>query len=219
MMKNIRFVLFDCDGVLIDSEIIAMQMWINFLAEHNITINQTFFVNHFLGRKFEQVQKVLKDTFNFTLDKQMSDEFTARLKADFERRLTATPHIKLILETITVPYVLATSSSRERTQFALSSVGLTKYFGKDQIFTGADVENGKPAPDLFLHAMRSHSMSPSECLVIEDSRPGLLAAKAAKMHCLQYVGGGHINSKDSVATNVIADWRDFARSYPHLFSK
>jgi len=214
--QDIAFVIFDCDGVLIDSEVLSMKVWASLLHEHGVQIDQQYFFEHFLGRSFEHVQSVILKDFNLVVDSAMASRFADELKTIFEQQLSPTDGIIEVLSSLTVPYCLATSSSRERTRIALSATGLNRYFSEAQIFTAADVARGKPAPDLFLHAAKRNSVSPSHCLVFEDSAPGLQAAKSADMHWLHYVGGTHMSQTAGKRENALAHWRDLNTRYPHL---
>lgn len=214
--ENIAFVIFDCDGVLIDSEVLSMSIWSNLLAEFNVHFDQQYFFENFLGRSFEYVQSVILKDFKVTVDACMAKQFANELKQVFEMKLQPTEGITDVLSSLNVPYCLATSSSRERTDIALSTTGLHRFFHKNQIFTAADVSRGKPAPDLFIHASKSNGVAPSHCLVIEDSGPGLQAAKAAEMRWNHYVGGTHMIQTTGKRENALAHWRDFKVKYPYL---
>lgn len=214
--QDIAFVIFDCDGVLIDSEVLSMKVWASLLQEHGVHIDQQYFFEHFLGRSFANVQSVILNDFNLVVDSAMASRFADELKTIFEQQLSPTDGIIEILSSLTVPYCLATSSSRERTRIALNATGLNRYFSEAQIFTAADVVHGKPAPDLFLHAAQQNGITPSHCLVIEDSSPGLEAAKAAKMHWLHFVGGSHMLQSAGKRENGLAHWRDLSGRYPYL---
>lgn len=214
--KQISFVIFDCDGVLIDSENLSMRVWMQLLEARQIHIDQQYFFEHFLGRRFEHVKAVIKQDFKLIVDDSLAQQFACELKQIFEKELKPTDGINEVLTSLNVPYCLATSSSRERTRIALNATGLERYFSEAQIFTAADVARGKPAPDLFLHAANQHGVLPAHCLVIEDSAPGLQAAKAAEMQWLHFVGGSHMLQNAGKRENALANWRDLSGRYPYL---
>lgn len=213
---SIEFVIFDCDGVLIDSEVLSMQVWIRLLAEYQITIDQQYFFQHFLGRSFQHVQSVLLEDFNLLIDDVLTDRFATELKYTFEQQLKPTEGIVEVLTSLSVPYCLATSSSRPRTKTALQATGLNHYFSEKQIFTASEVQRGKPAPDLFLHAASSLGFKAPHCLVIEDSGPGIQAAKAANMSWLHYIGGSHLQQNAGNNSKALAHWREFSNHFPYL---
>ncbi len=210
-----QLVIFDCDGVLIDSEILSLQAWQDVLAPHGLTISQTYFVERFLGKSMASVVNSLKQDFDFELDDTLSDTFHQRLQTIFEHELRPTPGITEVLEKLTVPYCLATSSSPQRTRHALDTTGLASFFTNNR-FTRYDVTRGKPAPDLFLHAARTMGVTPEHCLVIEDSPAGLQAADAAAMHKLRYLGASHL--PDSLAApSDLLHWQQLQTRFADIF--
>ena len=215
-MKQIELVIFDCDGVLIDSEVLSLQVWVQLLAARGIYIDSAYFASHFLGRSMEHVKAKILHDFELEVTDALTDEFAHELQMIFAKKLTVTPHITALLESLRVPYVLATSSSPARTEMALSTSGLNRYFSKPQIFTASMVARGKPAPDLFLHAASCYQTAPSSWLVLEDSAPGLAAAKAAGMHFRHYVGGSHLTHVGQQGEDTLVDWRDFAVQFSEI---
>lgn len=215
-MEQIELVIFDCDGVLIDSEVLSLQVWVQLLAARGIYIDSAYFASHFLGRSMEHVKAKILHDFELEVTDALTDEFAQELQMIFAKKLTVTPHITALLESLRVPYVLATSSSPARTEMALSVSGLNRYFTKPQIFTASMVTRGKPAPDLFLYAASCYQTAPSSCLVLEDSAPGLAAAKAAGMHFRHYVGGSHLTHMGQQGEDTLVDWRDFAVQFSEI---
>lgn len=215
-MDKIELVIFDCDGVLIDSEVLSLQVWIELLNDQNISIDSDYFASHFLGRSMEHVKAKIRQDFGLEVTDSLAAEFAERLQSIFAEQLTVTPHIETLLQALDVPFVLATSSSPSRTAMALSISGLNRYFTQPQIFTASMVARGKPAPDLFLHAAQKHQTSPASCLVLEDSAPGIAAAKAAGMQFRHYVGGTHFSHVSKPGAETLADWCDFAVQFPEI---
>ena len=124
-MSDIKLVIFDCDGVLIDSECLSMQTWQSLLNDYGITITDTYFVSRFLGKSMQHVENQVKQDFNFELTEQVVNQFQQQLQARFESHLHASPGVLSVLDNLNVPYCLATSSSQSRTQHALACSGLT----------------------------------------------------------------------------------------------
>ena len=213
---NIDLVIFDCDGVLIDSEVLSMQAWNSVLANYDIALTKQYFIENFLGKSMEHVRSKIEEDFALSLTPSLEGEFHTLLFHAFERHLTATSGIIDVLSSLRVPFCVATSSSPERTEKALKSTGLFTYFN-DRIFTRSLVSRGKPAPDLFLYAANALNCSPRTCLVIEDSQPGLAGAKAAGMRYLHYTGGTHIRNLVEHHEHTIASWDGFTTRFPDLF--
>ena len=187
----IDLVIFDCDGVLIDSEVISAQMLVDELASLGVQIDLAYVARHFLGRSYPTVMATIRKEFGLDLPPVFEDQYRSRLMAAFEAGLKIMPHVKGVLDTLALPYCVATSSSPMRAQRSLAMVGLGDLTG-DKLFTATMVANGKPAPDLFLLCAKQHGADPARCLVIEDSLNGVRAALAAGMPVWRFVGGSHL---------------------------
>ncbi|WP_417686703.1 HAD family hydrolase [Roseibium sp.] len=218
---EIDLVIFDCDGVLIDSEIISAQVLLNALKELGTPVDFAYFKANFLGRSFAKVASSLRTDFSLELPDTFEADYRRRLLAEFDHRLQPVPGIIEILDNLGTSGCVATSSSPERAGRSLEITALAHYFGA-AVFTASQVTNGKPAPDLFLHAARTLGVAPERCLVIEDSRPGLIAARAAKMHVLHFVGGSHLSGDDAPASGIepavpfFETWESFFDIAPQL---
>ncbi|MCX7645773.1 MAG: HAD family hydrolase [Rhodobacteraceae bacterium] len=191
-------VIFDCDGVLIDSEIISARMLVAALAERGVRIDLDYVARHFLGRSYPTVMRTIRTDFGIDLPPEFEEDYRARLLAAFERDLRPMPGARAVLEALRAPWCVATSSSRVRAQRSLEISGLRDLVG-ERLFTAGDVRNGKPAPDLFLHASGQMGVEPSACLVIEDSLNGIRAARAAGMRVWRFTGGSHLAGRDRSA--------------------
>ncbi|MBU2869845.1 HAD-IA family hydrolase [Colwellia sp. E2M01] len=224
MTNKIELIIFDCDGVLIDSEIISAQVLIEQLLPLGVEINMAYVQQHFLGCSFSSVKEKLDSAFNIQLANSFEEEYRIALLGKFSTGLKATQGITGLLPHLAIPFCLATSSSPTRTDRALNIVGLDRFFcGK--VFTAAEVENGKPAPDLFLHAAKTMQVAPQHCLVIEDSVAGVSAAVAAGMQVIHYQGGLHMTEATSQAiattypeTKIMRHWQDFLQLQPKLIT-
>jgi HAD superfamily hydrolase (TIGR01509 family) len=187
----IDLVIFDCDGVLIDSEIISAQMLVEELAKLGVDIDLAYVAKHFLGRSYPTVMEQIRREFSLTLPGDFEDLYRARLLEAFERDLKIMPHVADVLRGLKVPYCIATSSSPMRAAKSLQLVGLGHLAGPN-LFTSTMVARGKPAPDLFLFAAAKMQADPARCLVIEDSLTGVRAARAAGMPVWRFIGGSHL---------------------------
>ncbi len=184
-------VIFDCDGVLVDSEPIANRILVDALAEagYRITIGQA--VEKFVGRSMAAVVSIVEDE----LGRQLPEGFLVRLQeatfAAFRARLKAMPGVADAIDAIDAPVCVASSGMPDKIALSLSVTGLADRFD-GHVFSAAMVEHGKPAPDLFLLAADRMGAAPARTVVIEDSVPGIQAAQAAHMVALGFVGGGHM---------------------------
>lgn len=214
-------VIFDCDGVLIDSEMISAQMLIAELAEHGIEVDLAYVARHFLGRSYPVVLSQIRAEFGIALPEQFEADYRARLLASFQCDLSVMPGVTEVIDALDRPFALATSSSPPRLEMSLRIAGLSERFS-GRAYTSALVTHGKPAPDLFLHTARQMGADPARCLVIEDSLNGVLAGLAAGMHVCRFIGGSHLGPgtpeepADARPHARIANFADFFKTYPSL---
>lgn len=208
-MDGIELVIFDCDGVLIDSEVISAAMLIRELADHGVRIDADYVVRHFLGRSYPTVLATIRRDFDITLPTDFEAQYRARLLAAFETDLKVVPGIERVLRGMRLPWCVATSSSQSRAERSLQIAGLDALVDK-RLFTAGMVANGKPAPDLFLLAARIMGTAPDRCLVIEDSLNGVRAARAAGMRVWRFTGGAHLRGRDLTAPDDARADRHFA---------
>lgn len=192
---SVDLVIFDCDGVLIDSEIISARMLVDALKGFGVTIDLDYVARHFLGRSYPTVLKTVRADFGIDLPPSFEEDYRARLLAAFARDLRIMPGARDVLDGMGRDWCVATSSSRRRAEMSLELVGLTALVA-GRLFTAGDVVRGKPAPDLFLHAAARMGADPSRCLVVEDSLNGIIAARAAGMRVWRFTGGSHLAGRD-----------------------
>lgn len=220
-LSAIELVIFDCDGVLIDSEIISASILIELLGEQGIDIDLSYVQEHFLGRSFPSVVIDIRSRFGLDLMPEFEDNYRHKLLSTFEDELHVTDGVVSVLEMLGCTSCVATSSSPKRVKRSLELVGLNQHFG-DRVFTASEVKNGKPAPDLFLHTAEIMGVDVRKCLVIEDSISGVRAALAADMSVWRFMGGSHLNSVSrSVESNppgvqVFDKWSKFFDIAPEL---
>jgi HAD superfamily hydrolase (TIGR01509 family) len=218
-------VIFDCDGVLIDSEIISARMLVAELEKFGVLIDLEYVAQHFLGRSYPTVMNQIRAEFGLDLPPEFENQYRERLMAAFETDLRIMPHVKDVLAQLDLPYCVATSSSPRRAETSLRLVGLDALTGPT-LFTSTMVARGKPAPDLFLHAMAAMGcVDPTRCLVIEDSLNGIRAARAARMPVWRFTGGSHLADRaleepdDASANGRFASFADFFQAVPSLCQK
>ncbi len=190
-MAPIKLVIFDCDGVLVDSEPLAMRVLLELISEQGIAIPKEVAFRSFLGRSLAAISDSLTRSHGAHLDAAALGTMRDRLYALYRRELRPTGWIDEVLAGLDLPFCVASSSQPERIRLSLELTGQLPRF-EGRIYSASMVENGKPAPDLFLHAAREMGVGPDNCLVIEDSPAGILAARAAGMRVFAYVGGSHI---------------------------
>lgn len=194
-MRDFDLIIFDLDGVLVDSETLSCGCLQLLLAAHGVAMEMPEIYERFLGRGFHAVAEHLAATPS-GLPADFRRRFETAVNAAFKQALLPMPGIRDLLEALRVPFCLASSSSLARIQLSLSVTGLAEFFA-DRIFASEMVSRGKPAPDLFLHAAKSMGVEPARCVVIEDSAPGVAAGRAAGMTVWAFTGGGHLAGREA----------------------
>lgn len=188
-----KLIIFDCDGVLVDSEMIAHQVGIEALARINYAITIEESVKRFTGLSSINERKIIfaesgidlpEDFFSKTCQPQILKAFEAELHPLLQEVLSR-------LHQQGISRCVASSSPRERVVRALEITEQKRFFSDETIFTTQQVQKGKPAPDLFLFAAKQMGYLPKDCLVIEDSPAGIEAALAADMQVIGFLGGTH----------------------------
>ena len=188
MSPPVRLVIFDCDGVLVDSERISVRIDVVVLAKLGWAMTESEVVERFMGRTDEYMASEIEAYLGRALPPDWEEPFQRLYREAFEAELKPVPGIVEALDAITSATCVASSGTHERMRYTLGLTGLyTRFAGR--IFSATDVSRGKPAPDLFLHAADRMGARPAECAVVEDSRYGLEAARAAGMRAFAYAGG------------------------------
>lgn len=219
-MKD-KAILFDCDGVLVDSEVIYIETELKHLADFGLSYDRDDYQARFSGlsgsnfvRRLELDMRKQGKIFDF-------NEFNLRVHPDIERRfeqeLKAVDGLLDFMEQFEQPCAVASSSGMERLQWKLKKVAAHHFFDP-HIYSGEQVANGKPAPDLFLFAANQLNFEPGNCIVIEDSENGVRAGVAASMTVWGFAGGSHMSDnvikrlKNAGAERIIESYDDLARA-------
>jgi HAD superfamily hydrolase (TIGR01509 family) len=183
-------VIFDCDGVLVDSEVISCRAHAETLTRHGYPITEQQVLERFLGVSDREARL----TVEAELGRKLPDDFEAQMKQAALRRyadeLGSIAHIGDAIAAIDLPKCVASSGTPEKIRHGLTCAGLYEALAP-HIFSATQVARGKPAPDLFLFAAERMGVSPERCVVIEDSVPGITGARAAGMKVLGFHGGSH----------------------------
>jgi len=197
MMIQPDLIIFDCDGVLVDSEVLSCRCLSKVLAGYGIDLGPDQALDLFLGRSVSAVVEHYQ-VLGRSIPEQFSTELSAGVRAVFTSALRPIEGVYALLEGLRIPHCVASSSDIDRVSLSLSLTGLAPHFD-NRLYTSQMVERGKPAPDLFLYAAERMRADPRRTLVIEDSISGVSAAKAASMTVWGFVGGSHYQSRDGKA--------------------
>ncbi len=203
-MAATQLVIFDNDGVVVDSELLANRVLSDLLTEHGHPTTLDECLRTYMGRTFADVSALVRARTGEELPARFEEAYRRRLFEAYDGRLQPVTGIRRVLAELEVPYCLASSGSRERIVRSLSVVGLLDFFS-DRIFSAEQVARGKPAPDLFLYAASRMDAPASGCVVVEDSPNGVAAARAAGMTVLGYAGltpAHRLRDADAVFTRM-----------------
>ena len=181
-------VIFDCDGVLVDSERISHQVLSAMLAEQGIVLTLAQTIERFIGASTARCAQQIDTLLGSGASNAFMRQFSRRTQAAFSAELHVVDGVPDLLATLSaraVPYCVASNGNHAKMDFTLAHTGLLALF-EGRRYSATDVARPKPAPDLFLHAAACHGAAPSACVVIEDTPTGISAARAAGMRALGY---------------------------------
>jgi HAD superfamily hydrolase (TIGR01509 family) len=193
-MRRFDLVIFDCDGVLVDSERLAVRTEAKILSDLGWPLKEADIVERFVGRSAAYMQLEIERHLGRGID--WDAEFEPRYREVFERELVGVPGIVEALDEITFPMCVASSGSHEKMRFTLGKTGLLDRFD-GRIFSADQVAQGKPAPDIFLFAADQMGALPNRCAVVEDSVSGVTAGLSAGMAVFAFAGG--VTSAESLS--------------------
>jgi D-ribulokinase len=191
-------VIFDCDGVLVDSEGIALAVTRRRLGEAGLSLTDEETRERFLGLRLDSVVRRVETELGAPLPKAFPDDLSREILTTFARELKGVEGVRQAVGGLRARACVASSSAPERLRLALRVTGYEALFAPN-IFSAAEVAQGKPSPDLFLFAARAMGAAPKDCLVIEDSVAGVAAARAAGMTVFGFVGASHFRRPDEGA--------------------
>ncbi len=178
---NIKGVIFDCDGTLVDSETISMGVLQQLCAEHGLTLSMEEAMESFAGNELSVVLDILQDKLNRKLPNDFLDTFRSKQLAELAQSLTAIDGAFDLVQSLTVPICVASNAPLSKVNLCLQVTSLDQFFSPDRILSAYTIKKWKPAPDLFLQAAKELSVAPQDCLVVEDSLFGVQAGVAAGM--------------------------------------
>jgi HAD superfamily hydrolase (TIGR01509 family) len=201
----IAAVIFDCDGVLVDSEPLGNAILAETLTELGLPTTPAESMREFMGRRFTCVEESVARRLGRPAPPELRARYYERLFAAIERDgLAAIPGVAEALDAIALPRCVASSGPHEKIRRTLRATGLHDRFPEGGIFSGQDVARGKPAPDLFLHAAQQMGFDPATTVVVEDSVAGVLAGRAAGMTVLGYAADTPPDALASVGARTFA---------------
>ncbi|MFJ2936290.1 HAD family hydrolase [Streptomyces sp. NPDC087219] len=187
-LEPAELVIFDCDGVLVDSERIYCRVDREVFASLGAEFTEAEMVEYFVGSSHDMLTAIVEERRGRPLEPDWQAPFKQRYEDALDAELTAVEGVTDLLDALAVPYCLASNGSHASIRKNLGRAGLLDRF-EGRMFSARDVARGKPAPDLFLHAAAAMGVPPERCAVVEDSPYGVRAARAAGMRAFGYTGG------------------------------
>lgn len=184
----IELVIFDCDGVLVDSEPIALRVNVESFAEYGHTVTEELIIHEFLGKSNDAILEIASTWIGAERALEWNTKFRRLYYDTLAEQVEAVDGIVEALDRIDIPMCVASSGTKEKMKITLGRTGLYERF-EGRIFSATEVAHGKPEPDLFLHAAFQLGVRPRACAVVEDSQYGVRAARAAGMRAFGYAGG------------------------------
>jgi HAD superfamily hydrolase (TIGR01509 family) len=182
---TIDLIIFDCDGTLVDSEPLSNGVLAEQLTELGRPTTTEEAMSLFMGRSMQSALAIMREQLGIEPPDDFLPTYRDRMFAALATELEPIPGVAEALDALPHRKCVASSASREKTRFSLTHTGLLHHFG-DDLFSAKQVENGKPAPDLFLFVAHQLGVAPANCLVVEDSLPGVQAGVASGMRTLAF---------------------------------
>lgn len=177
--------IFDCDGVLVDSELITNRVFASMLNELGLALSLEDMFERFVGRSMPQCLEVITELLGRPVPHRFVEEYQTRSARALKAELKAVPDIGTVLAAMRIPYCVASSGTHEKMQTTLGITGLLPQF-RGKMYSVTEVAQSKPFPDVFLHAARQQGVLPGDCAVIEDTPTGVRAGVAAGMTVFGY---------------------------------
>ncbi|SDA94206.1 HAD family hydrolase [Mesorhizobium qingshengii] len=203
-----ELVIFDCDGVLVDSEALSVSALIGMIKLAGGSVSEDTAYEHFLGKSMKSVREILGRDFGLDITDRHLTEMRVELMRRFREELKPIPGVTEMLPKLGLPFCVASSGTLDRIRYALDVTGLLGLM-EPHLFSAGMVAKGKPAPDLFLHAAASMRAQPRKCVVVEDSPAGIAAARAAGMRVLAFTGGSHAGNNPTLKARLASSEPDF----------
>lgn len=205
-----KCIIFDCDGVLVDSELIANQLLITMAAELGVAIEMHFAIDHFIGKSLYTCMETISQYGKIKLPDNFEKNFRTRSFQQFKEQLQPIPGIKDVLKRLELPFCVASSGPVNKIELNLKTTGLYSFF-EGKIFSCYMVNAWKPEPDVFLLAAKTMGFAPKDCLVVEDSLAGITAAQNGGFDVVAYKSEFNIKVLQNLKIPKISNMKELFR--------
>lgn len=203
-MSNYKCVIFDCDGVLVDSEPIGNQVLVDMANDLGAKIDLNFAMKHFKGSHFKECVAVISKLVKRPIPETFETTYRQRSLEEFEKYLTPIEGVTQVIEQLQVPFCVASSGMESKMKFNLNLVGLLPYF-ENKLFSCYTIQKFKPEPDVFLWAAKTMGFQPCECVVIEDSLLGAQGALNGGFDVFGFTAHDYNNELEGLCTKTFND--------------
>lgn len=200
-MSKYKCIIFDCDGVLVDSEPISIQVLVDMANAHGANIDLVYGMKYFKGSFMKACLENISKLATVPLIENFESEYRQKSFEAFKQNVKAVEGVEKVLDNLNIPFCVASSGPEDKIKLNLELTGLLPYF-ENKIFSCYAIQKWKPEPDVFLWAAKSMGFKPEECLVIEDSLSGVRAAKAGGFDVFGFVAHDYNNELKEEATNT-----------------
>lgn len=201
MMSKYKCIIFDCDGVLVDSEPIGNQVLVDMANSYGADIDLDYAFKHFKGGSIYTCRDKIQELVNQPLSQDFIAEYRRRSYNAFKEQIQSVEGVKEVIKSLSIPFCVASSGPTEKIRLNLELTGLLPYF-EDNIFSCYTIEKWKPEPDVFIWAAKTMGFKPEDCVVIEDSLTGIQAAKAGGFDVFGFTAHDYNNELEAEATTT-----------------
>lgn len=205
-MEEVKLVIFDCDGVLVDSEMISCRVFTEMIRELGVDISESQVYKDLVGGSMAKSIAYVESLLGYKLEREFfTQDYRDRSFEAYKNEMQPVQGITKVLSNLKVPYCVGSNGPQEKIKLNLEITGLDKYFIKERIFSAYDLKKWKPDPALYLHAAEQMKVAPKNCLVVEDSRNGILAAIHAGMQPIGYCPHDDRSRFDDLDVEIVAE--------------
>ncbi|WP_431159184.1 HAD family hydrolase [Winogradskyella poriferorum] len=203
-MSKYKCIIFDCDGVLVDSEPLSNQVMVDIANELGANINLDYALRNFKGNSFDNCANQISELIGRKAPENLEAIYRERSFEKFRNEIQPIEGVKEILGNLTIPFCVASSGPENKIKLNLNLTGLDEYF-QENIFSCYTIQKWKPEPDIFIWASQSMGFEPSECLVVEDSKIGVKAALNGGFDVFGYTAHDYQDELPKLATKTFSD--------------
>lgn len=218
-LKHIELIIFDCDGVLVDTEQLANRVFIEEITKLGFHLTMDEAWEHFPGTRFAKCVEYVERTNNKKVPESFLETYRNKSQHVFDTEMEAIPGIVPVLESIRLPKVVASNGPMRGIIANLTSTGLLHYFGEENLFSAYDLQKWKPEPDMHLNVSKIKNTDPANCLVIEDSEAGVQAALSAGMQVVGFMHHHRNHKLKPFDIFKIQAMDELVDLLPHAFDK